>query len=107
MIIPSAMRDNEMTNRLQSNTSFTTEKASQYLQTLCKHFGHKLKTEFTADQGLIEFPFGFCKLIADTTTLNMTGNANTSEDLDRLQTVMTNHLARFAFREEPNLTWNR
>jgi len=94
-----------MTNSLQSNTSFATEKASQYLQTLCKHFGHKLKTEFTAEQGLIEFPFGNCKLVADTTTLKLTGNANSSEDLERLQTVMTNHLTRFAFREEPKLSW--
>ena len=100
------MRDNDMTIKLQSNASFTTEKASQYLQTLCKHFGHKLKAEFTPDKGLIEFPFGNCELAADATTLNMTASAETSENLERLHTVMANHLARFAFREELNLIWN-
>ena len=34
-----------------------TAKASGYLQQLCKHFGHKIKVEFTPETGSLKFDF--------------------------------------------------
>ena len=95
-----------MTHQHQSQSEFATEKGSQYLQTICKHFGHKLPTEYTPQIGTIEFPFGDCGLTADSSALRLMAKAGSVENLERLKTVLSNHLARFAFREKPVLEWS-
>lgn len=88
-----------------SNATITTQRASGYLQQLCKHFAHKLDVEFDADSGLIKFPFGHCALAADQHVLNLTANAETQADLSKTCRVIANHLERFAFRENPEIEW--
>ncbi|WP_082802367.1 DUF2218 domain-containing protein [Falsihalocynthiibacter arcticus] len=34
-----------------SNAKFTSERASGYLQQLCKHFGHKIEVQFDPKSG--------------------------------------------------------
>ena len=46
----------------QSVAEITTERASIYLQQLCKHFAHRLAVEFTPEQGTIPFSIGTCRL---------------------------------------------
>ncbi len=89
-----------------TQTQFETANASRYLQQLCKHFGHKCPVEFTPTEGHIELPFGRCELQADAHRLEIKGAA---EDglLDRFEQVVGDHFARFAFRENPNLSWTR
>jgi hypothetical protein len=41
-----------------------TERASIYLQQLCKHFAHKIPVTFTPEQGQITFSAGICRLEA-------------------------------------------
>ena len=84
--------------------SFTTPRASSYLQQLCKHFGHKVPVEITPRSGRIELPFGVCQLAArdEVLTLQVEG---ASPDIARLEKVISDHLARFAFRENPVLDW--
>ena len=41
---------------VSANGFAKTEKASRYLQQLCKHWEHNLKVEFSADHGTIVFP---------------------------------------------------
>ena len=41
-----------------------TERASIYLQQLCKHFTHKLPVTFTPEKGQITFSIGICRLEA-------------------------------------------
>lgn len=95
-----------MTYDHRSNATFDTAKAGQYLQTICKHFGHKVKTEFTPVKGRIEFPFGRCDLEANQTALKLTASAGTEIDLEKLQNVVGSHLERFAFREKPKVIWD-
>lgn len=83
-----------------------TEKASRYLQQLCKHFQHKIPAEFDTEQGKITFPMGVCTLKAEGTVLTMDVTAADSAALDRLQDVVGSHFIRFAFREPQNdLIW--
>ncbi|MEQ9688707.1 MAG: DUF2218 domain-containing protein [Bauldia litoralis] len=89
---------------LTRSATITTDRASIYLQQLCKHFGHKVPVDFTPEAGRIELPFGTCTLRADgdTLSLDVTGGAG---DLDRLEKVIGDHLTRFAFREKPEIKW--
>lgn len=85
------------------SATFETEKASQYLQTLCKHFGRKVGVRFDAQSAEIAFPFGACTLRADEAGLHMTAQG---VDADKAAEVLTSHLDRFAFRENPNIRWH-
>lgn len=83
-----------------------TANASRYLQQLCKHFGRKVPADFTPTTGRVSFPFGDCDLTATEQELTLRATAEDAM-LDRLERVLGDHLARFAFREAPTLVWRR
>ena len=89
----------------QSNAHIETERASRYLQQLCKHFAHKLTVEFTPEQGRIEFSIGTCRLAAKDRVLTLDAEAQDDATLTQLQGVVDRHLQRFAFREEMRIEW--
>lgn len=82
-----------------------TEKASRYLQQLCKHFAHKLPVTFDEHAGSISFSIGECALTADDDALTITATAPAEADMDQLKDVIVRHLVRFAFREELQVEW--
>ena len=85
----------------KSTALVKTEQASRYLQQLCKHWSHKMPTEFDALQGSIVFPSG-AQVFLNAGTDDLTVHIDTPDDegLPRLQTVVEDHIKRFAFREE-------
>ncbi len=87
----------------QSISHVQTPKAEQYLQQLCKHFGHKVPVTFNAQQGSITLPFGHCQLSVQDGVLTL---AVSGEDRGKLEQVIGSHLERFAFRENLTVTWN-
>ncbi|MCX7565842.1 DUF2218 domain-containing protein [Sulfitobacter sp. F26169L] len=89
----------------RSNAKFTTERASVYLQQLCKHFAHKIEVQFDPEAGLIDFPFGQCNLNATQGVLDLTVTAETQSDLTTACRVIGSYLERFAFRENPKIDW--
>lgn len=92
----------------QTSAKIVTLSGSKYLQQLCKHWSHKFAVEFDADQGRI--PFAEDQLItltAEPDHLLVTITAGNADDLPRLETVLANHLVRFAFREELVFDWQR
>ena len=91
---------------MKANTYFKTENAARYLGTLCKHFGHKVPVTHDADVGRIELPFGICELRGDETGLAMNVTAKDKRHLDKTVQVVTSHLERFAFRENPEVSWS-
>jgi hypothetical protein len=88
-----------------STAKITSNRASTYLQQLCKHFGHKLEVQFDAQSGQIKFPFGQCDLCARQGSLEMTVTAENEGDLTKASQLIANHLERFAFRENPKFEW--
>ncbi|UOA33857.1 hypothetical protein DSM110093_03692 (plasmid) [Sulfitobacter sp. DSM 110093] len=90
---------------MNASTFFTTPNAERYLGTLCKHFGHKIPVTHKPGSGRIEFPFGHCDLRADEAGLHMTVEAPDKTKLDKAAEVISSHLDRFAFRENPQLDW--
>ncbi len=86
---------------IASETKVATEKASQYLQQLCKHWAHKFAVEFTPAHGVVPFPEDRrCVLDADAQSLSIRIEAPDDASLTRTQGVVIDHLKRFAFRED-------
>lgn len=88
-----------------SFASFETDKASRYLTALCKHFGQKVEAECNAHDGWVQFPFGRCEMVASATQLTFSVSATTQRQVDLTIEIVSNHLERFAFRENPTLNW--
>ncbi|HEY0123143.1 MAG TPA: DUF2218 domain-containing protein [Rhizobium sp.] len=89
-----------------SVSSVKTDHASRYLQQLCKHWSHKFAIEFNEIAGNVPFsPEASLELKADTSSLLMTLHVENPQDLERMQTVVADHLKRFAFREELDVVW--
>jgi hypothetical protein len=89
----------------QSTARVETERASIYLQQLCKHFAHKIPVEFTPEAGRITFTAGTCRLVAASDALTMTAEAADAEALATVENVIERHLVRFAFRAPPTIVW--
>ena len=87
--------------------NFETERASRYLATLCKHFGRKVETQNDATKGWVQFPFGRCDLTASKSRLELRVSAEDQRQLDQVTNIITSHLERFAFRENPTLDWRK
>jgi hypothetical protein len=90
---------------METQAIFENAHAGRYIGTLCKHFGHKVPTGHTGGTGWIDLPFGRCDLVASDTELRLTVSAKSPPEVSKVQQVITSHLERFAFRENPNLDW--
>ena len=89
-----------------SVSNVRTDHASRYLQQLCKHWSHRFSVEFDAAAGRV--PFGaenVLDLAAEPGNLVMTLTVEKPEDLERMQNVVADHLKRFAFRVELDVSW--
>lgn len=89
-----------------SSAIVLTDCAGRFLQQLCTLFGDEVPTEFVPATGRITFPFGACTLRAEGASLIIVGEGE-SADLDRLERVVGDHLARFGFREKLAVSWQR
>jgi uncharacterized protein len=88
-----------------------TAQASRYLQQLCKHWGHNLTVEFTAEQGSVIFPANNrgaswqgdarFEMVAEPGALVCRLLASEPAQLEGLKGAVARHLDRFAFREAP------
>jgi hypothetical protein len=90
-----------------STAHVKTSSASRYLQQLCKHWGHKYPVEFDAKHGVITLPMGPVTMDASPSELTVELEADEGAAFDRFETVVADHLARFAFREELQFDWRR
>lgn len=86
-------------------TAVATERASRYLQQLCKHFAHKISVDFDASRGKADFSFGICTMIASDKVLELRCEASTQEALDRVQYIVDDHVKRFTWKEKPQIDW--
>ncbi len=89
----------------RATAQVATPKAAQYLQTLCKHFGHRRPVAFDRTAGEIAFDGGTCRLAAEGETLILVVEATNPAARERLQEVLASHLLRFAFKEPMTVSW--
>jgi hypothetical protein len=96
---------------IESTARVPTDKASRYLQQLCKHWQHNLTVDFTAEAGTVIFPKdargadwpGDAKLTltAHDDNLECRIEASVEGQLAALKDAVARHLDRFAFRDAP------
>lgn len=100
------------TPAVSAEARWETTSAARYMAQLCKHFGHKVPVTLNERDGQIVFSFGTCDLVAEDDALRMRGTSADETSLHQLQTVIINHLQRFAFRDLTEeqaaaITWAR
>lgn len=83
-----------------ATSQFATPNASRYLKQLCKHFAHKVESEFSASEGSAELPGGKLVLTADANALSIRIEGEDAKGMTKARYVLEDHLVRFAFREE-------
>ncbi len=88
-----------------SRAEVPTEHASRYLQQLCKHWAHKFPVEFDPQHGAIDLSFGRTIMDANASVLHITVSTDEAGSLNRLETVVADHIKRFAFREQLVFDW--
>ena len=90
---------------MNTTASFETDRASRYLKALCHHFGRKVDAKCDDTAGWVQFPFGRCEMSAGDQKLDLTATADDERQLSQVVKIVTSHLERFAFREDPKLEW--
>jgi hypothetical protein len=84
---------------LRSEAWWETGSPARYMAQLCKHFAHRLPVTLNERSGQMVFPAGVCDVAAEDTGLRLQVSAEDEDGLHQVQTVVIQHLQRFAFRE--------
>ncbi|RJL24456.1 DUF2218 domain-containing protein [Bailinhaonella thermotolerans] len=92
---------------LTSEARVPTPSGARYAKQLCGHMGHRVRTEWTPPDGVIEFPDGgSCHLTATQDALLLTLRADQPGTLDRMRTLVAVHLERFGRRDGLTVDWS-
>ena len=94
---------------MRSEARVTTAEGERYAGLLCKHAAHMTpRVEWTPPTGTIEFPdgMGTCSLIAEPGELLLAVESENSESLAKMQRIIADNIARFAFREGVKVEWS-
>lgn len=91
----------------EATARIATANASRYLQALCKHWSHRLETEFDAVRGRVNFEVAAAHFTASQDMLVAVIAAPDEGTLARIEPVVAEHLRRFAFRESLAIDWVR
>ncbi|MEM1236913.1 MAG: DUF2218 domain-containing protein [Pseudomonadota bacterium] len=90
---------------MQAFATFKTEQARRYVRTFCEHFGPQAAQTSPPFDVRISFQFGQCSLAGCDDQLELCAQAEDQAQLVRVIEIMTRYLERFAFRENPKLSW--
>jgi hypothetical protein len=83
-----------------SEARVATENGARYLQQLCRHWAHKFVVQCTARTGRVDFGEGRAvAFTVDPGHLDLLVKAPDADALAQLETIVIDHLKRFAFRE--------
>ncbi|WLP93615.1 DUF2218 domain-containing protein [Psychrobacter sp. M13] len=90
-------------NKSLSSATILTQSPQRIMNRLCKHWAHKLPVTLSPDQGEIELPMGICRLhCTDLLTVELSSD---TEQMARLQEVVSDHLLRMAGKETLIIEW--
>jgi hypothetical protein len=93
---------------MRSEAIVVTNKASTYLQQLCKHWSHRFAVTYDPVSGHVDF--GNSQIVefsAAVDVLRISISDDDAKRLDELEAVVADHLRRFAFRETLAIDWTR
>lgn len=84
-----------------------TRSAAVYLKKLCRHFAHRVPATLTGDQGIIEFPFGRCRIDTSPQQIRFSIDVVEADELATAERVVTDHLLRLARDDDLVVHWTR
>lgn len=87
------------------STTIKTANGQKYLQQLCKHFAHKVPAKSSPEEGRVAFKPGRCLMNANDETLTFYCLAKEDRAIPVIQSVIDEHLVKFAWREELSYVW--
>lgn len=90
-----------------STVQITTTNPSRLIRRLCKHWGHKFEVSFDDQQGNIALGDDHCQLTAGEGSLTAVVKSAEEAKLERLQTVVADHLQRMSSDESFTFNWTR
>ena len=90
-----------------SNSTVKTAFGEPYLKRLCRHFAHKIPASIDGQTGTIEFPFGLCRIDVDDEEMRIQVQVDDSDNLEKAEKVIADHLVRMANRDKPVVVWER
>lgn len=96
---------------MKTYTHIKTPSAHKYIAQLCKHFAHKVESNFSIDheaktaEGLTIFPMGKAIFTAKDNILTVEATVDNVEACHAVHGVFDAHIVKFAFREELKYEW--
>jgi|SRR5450755_204182 len=93
---------------MRSVARVRTSEGERYAGLLCKHAAHMTpRVRWSSPTGTIEFPdgMGTCSLAAEPGQLLLTVESEDPESLAKMQRIIADNIARFAFREGVKVEW--
>jgi uncharacterized protein len=90
---------------LNSYTKLTDSHMDKVLYKLCKHFALKIPVEFDSEKAHIEFSMGICQIRREQDTLHLQCQADASDKLAAIESIVGKHLALMAKNPELVLQW--
>ena len=90
---------------MQRSGHLALAEASRYMQRLCFHFSKKVSASATEDTGLVDFPWGSCRMRSDGTGIHFLCQAEDQVALQRVVHVIDEHVKLFARRETLLVQW--
>jgi hypothetical protein len=90
-----------------SSSLVKTATPTRLITRLCRHWGHKFPVSFDNQRGEITLGIGRCLMAADGVGLRVDLEAESLENLSRLEGVVAAHLQRMAGSEELCFNWER
>ena len=91
---------------IQAQATVQTDNPGRYILRLCKHFSHRVPSQWSDEEGQVDFAMGQCLLRVQENALNVVCQAENSQDLEDIQETVKSHFDRFAHQEQLVLHWN-
>ncbi len=92
---------------MHTEAQVTTASGQIYLKKLCRHFAHKVPATLTGDQGIIEFPFGRCRIDTTPDHMRFVIDIEDTHEVADAERVVTEHLLRMARGDNLDVRWVR
>ncbi|HCJ27991.1 MAG TPA: DUF2218 domain-containing protein [Pseudomonas sp.] len=92
---------------LSSTVQIETTNPSRLIRRLCKHWSHKFDVSFDDQQGHIAFGGASCLLTAGEGNLTAKIQTEDEAQLEKMETVVADHLQRMSTDETFSFVWQR
>lgn len=92
---------------MEVTASIDTPHGKQYLRKLCMHFARMAPATFTDTKGLIDFPFGSCRIFLGPGHMRLTIETGSPRQADEAERTLQEPMLKIVSRDKAVVTWHR